>query len=43
MSYGHVGGSMIRKVKANNYTAILPMLHLLKEVNRVHRNGLDID
>ena len=30
-------------VKENNYTAILPMLHLLKEVNRIHRNGLDID
>jgi len=30
-------------VKENNYTAILPMLHLLKEVNRVHRNGLDLD
>ncbi len=30
-------------VKENNHTAILPMLHLLKEVNRVHRNGLDID
>ncbi|MCU7836183.1 MAG: hypothetical protein KZQ83_13155 [gamma proteobacterium symbiont of Taylorina sp.] len=30
-------------VQENNYTAILPMLHLLKEVNRVHRNGLDID
>ncbi len=30
-------------VKENNYTAILPMLNLLKEVNRIHRNGLDID
>ena len=30
-------------VKENNYTAILPMLHLLKEVNRIHRDGLDID
>ena len=30
-------------VKENNYTAILPMLNLLKEVNHVHRNGLDID
>lgn len=30
-------------VKENNFTAILPMLHLLKEVNRIHRDGLDID
>ena len=30
-------------VKENNHTAVLPMLHLLKEVNRIHRNGLDID
>jgi len=30
-------------VKENNHTAILPMLHLLKEVNRIHRDGLDID
>ena len=30
-------------VKENNYTAILPMLHLLKEVNRIHREGLDIN
>jgi len=53
MSFGNAHGSMIRKiknpedfismVKENNYTAILPMLHLLKEVNRIHRNGLDID
>ncbi len=33
----------MRIVKENNYTAILPMLNLLKEVNRIHRNGLDID
>lgn len=30
-------------VKENNYTAVLPMLNLLKEVNRIHRNGLDLD
>jgi len=30
-------------VKNNNHTEVLPMLHSLKEVNRVHRNGLDID
>ena len=30
-------------VNENNYVAILPMLNLLKEVNRIHRNGLDID
>lgn len=30
-------------VKENNYTQLLPMLHLLKEVNRIHREGLDID
>ncbi len=30
-------------VKENNYTAILPMLNLLKEINRIHRNGLDVD
>jgi hypothetical protein len=30
-------------VRENNYTAILPMLNLLKEVNRIHREGLDID
>ncbi len=30
-------------VKENNHTAVLPMLHLLKEVNRIHREGLDID
>ncbi len=30
-------------VNENNHTAILPMLHLLKEVNRIHREGLDID
>jgi hypothetical protein len=33
----------MQMVKENNYTAILPMLHLLKEVNRIHRDGLDID
>ncbi len=30
-------------VKENNHTALLPMLNLLKEVNRIHREGLDID
>ncbi len=30
-------------VKQNNNTTVLPMLNLLKEVNRIHRNGLDID
>ena len=30
-------------VKNNNHTEILPMLHTLKEINRIHRNGLDID
>lgn len=33
----------MRIVTENNHTAILPMLNLLKEVNRIHRNGLDID
>ncbi len=33
----------MRIVKENNHTAVLPMLHLLKEVNRIHREGLDID
>lgn len=30
-------------VKQNNNTTVLPMLNLLKEVNRIHRNGLDTD
>lgn len=30
-------------VKNNNHTEILPMLHSLKEINRIHRNGLDVD
>lgn len=30
-------------VNENNNTAVLPMLVLLKEVNRIHRDGLDID
>ena len=30
-------------VKENNHTAILPMLNLLKEVNHIHRDGLDLD
>ena len=30
-------------VRENNHTELLPMLHLLKEVNRIHREGLDID
>jgi hypothetical protein len=29
-------------VEQNNHTAVLPMLNLLKEVNRIHRNGLDL-
>lgn len=30
-------------VRKNNHTAILPMLFSLKEINRIHRNGLDIE
>ncbi len=30
-------------VKKNNHTAVLPMLFSLKEINRIHRNGLDIE
>jgi hypothetical protein len=30
-------------VKNNNHMEFLPMIHALKEINRIHRNGLDVD
>lgn len=30
-------------VKNNNHMEVLPMIHALKEINRIHRNGLDVD
>ncbi len=30
-------------VKNNNHFEVLPMINSLKEINRIHRNGLDVD
>ncbi|MFK5894917.1 MAG: hypothetical protein QM504_16985 [Pseudomonadota bacterium] len=30
-------------VKHNNHFEVLPMINSLKEINRIHRNGLDVD